>query len=322
MSKVSDRVLHDALLHKLQFYAISGQVLGSILSFLSNRRLQVDLDGTFLQEYPVNVVVPQGSIPGPTFFLLYINDLPVDVISNIVLCANYAAFFSKCDQASDLRQQLELVSKLEPELRDTVNLARKWLRNSNAGKTHLVFFDQSNNDGVIDVKLNGSVLEKKTCCKMMGLYFFSKLDWGSYMISIAKTVSKEIRVLIRSMKFISPEVILYLYKYTMQHFIEYFCYIWVGSPMCYLYVVGKLHRRLCRTVGPTLAASLKPLGNCRNVASLILFYRYYFVGCSFDLTKPVPIPCSRRRSTRFSDRLHDFSVSVPRCYKIAYVLHS
>ena len=70
MSKVSNRVLHDALLHKLQFYAISGQVLGFILSFLSNRRLQVDLDGTFLQEYPVNVVVPEDSIPGPTFFLL------------------------------------------------------------------------------------------------------------------------------------------------------------------------------------------------------------------------------------------------------------
>ena len=140
----------------------------------------------------------------------------------------------------------------------------------------------------------------------MGLYFFSKLDWGSYMISIAKTVSKEIRVLIRSMKFISPEVILYLYKYTMRHFIECCCYIWVGSAMCYLYVVDKLHRRLCRTVGPTLAASFKPLGNCRNVASLILLYRYYFGGCSFDLTKPVPIPCSRRRSTHFSDRLHDF----------------
>ena len=154
---------------------------------------------------------------------------------------------------------------------------------------------------------------------MMGLYFFSKLDWGSYMISIAKTVSKEIRVLIHSMKFISPEVILYLYKYTMRHFIECCCYIWVGSAMCYLYVVDKLHRRLCRTVGPTLAASLKPLGNCRNVASLILLYRYYFGGCSFDLTKPVPIPCSRRRSTRFSDRLHDFSVNVPKCYKIAYV---
>ena len=145
----------------------------------------MDLDGTFFQEYPVNAAVPQGSIPDPTVFLLYINDLPVDVICNIVLYANDAALFSKCDQPSDLQQQLELVSKLESELRDTVSLARKRLPNFNARKTHLFLFDQSNNNGVIDVKLNGSFLEKKTCFKMMGLYFFSKLDCGSYMISIA-----------------------------------------------------------------------------------------------------------------------------------------
>ena len=273
----------------------------------------MDLDGTFLQECPINAVVPQGSIPGPMFFRLYINDLPIDVICNIVLFPNDPALFSKCDQASDLRQQLDLVSKLESEPRDTLNLARKWLANSNAGKT------RSNSNGVYDVKLNGSVLEKKTCFKMMGLHFFSKLDWGSCMVSIAKTVSKEMGVLIRSMKFISPEVVLYLYKYTMRHFIECCCYIWASSPICYVDVVDKLHRRLCRTAGPTLAASLKPLGNCRNVASLILFYRYYFDGCSFELTKLFLIPCSRRTSTRFSDRLHDFSVNVPRCYKNVYV---
>ena len=138
ISKVSDRVLHAALLHKLQLYAFYGQVLGLILSFLSNRWLQVDLDGPFFsQEYPVNAAVPQSSIPDPTFFLLYFNDLPVDVICNIVLYDNDAALFSKCDQPSDLQQQLELVFKLESELRDTVSLARKWLPNSNARKTHL-----------------------------------------------------------------------------------------------------------------------------------------------------------------------------------------
>ena len=66
------------------------------------------LDGKSLQEYPVNTGVHQGSILGPTLFLLYINDLPDDVNCNIAIYANDTTLYSKCDQASDLWQQLEL----------------------------------------------------------------------------------------------------------------------------------------------------------------------------------------------------------------------
>ena len=66
-----------------KFCGISGQIFGLILSFLSTRQFRVALDGKSSQEYPVNAGVPQGSILAPRFFLLYINDLPDDVICNI-----------------------------------------------------------------------------------------------------------------------------------------------------------------------------------------------------------------------------------------------
>ena len=72
-------------------------------------------------------------------------------------------------------------------------------------------FDRSNNTGDTDVKMDESVLEEKSSFKMLGLTFSSKLDWGCYNISIAKTASKKIGALIRSMKFLSPEVALYFY---------------------------------------------------------------------------------------------------------------
>ena len=110
--------------------------------------------------------------------------------------------------------------------------SKKWLVDFNAGKTQLVSFDRSNNNGSIDVKMDGSVLEEKSSFKMLGLTFSFKLDWGSYFISIAKTASKKIGALIRSMKFLSPEVALYLYKSTIRPSMEYCCHVWAGAPSC------------------------------------------------------------------------------------------
>ena len=118
------------------------------------------LDGTSSQEYPVNAGVPQGSILVPTLFLLYINDLPGDAIYDIAIYAD-TTLYSKCDQASDLWQQLELASELESDLRVVVDWGKKWLLDFNAGKTQLVSIDRSNNNGSIDVKICGSILEEK-----------------------------------------------------------------------------------------------------------------------------------------------------------------
>ena len=88
ISKTFDIVRHAGHLHKRKSSGISGQVFGLISSFLSNRRLPVVLNGKSLQEYPVNMGVPQGSILGPRLFLLYINDLPDDVICDIAIYAD------------------------------------------------------------------------------------------------------------------------------------------------------------------------------------------------------------------------------------------
>ena len=114
---------------------------------------------------------------------------------------------------------------------------------------------------------------------MLGLTFSSKLDWDSYIICIAKTASKRNGVLIRSMKFLLPEIPLYLCKSTIWPCMEYCCHVWAGAPSCCLELLDKLQKRICRTVGPS----------------------------------------SWGTSTCYSNRLDGFSVTIPRCYKDAYV---
>ena len=103
----------------------------------------------------------------------------------------------------------------------------------------MVSFDRPNINGSTDVKMDGSFLEEKSSFKMLGLTLSSKLDWGSYIISIAKTASKKIGALICSMKFLSPEVVLYLYKLIIHPCMEYWCHVWDGALSCCLELVDK-----------------------------------------------------------------------------------
>ena len=126
---------------------------------------------------------------------------------------------------------------------------------------------------------------------MLRLTFSVKLDLGSYIVSIAKTASKKIGAFILFVKFLSPEVALYLYKSAIHPCIKYYCHVLAGAPSYYLGLLDKLQKRICRTVGPSLAASLVPLAHHRNMTSLSVFYRYYFGRCSSELVQLVPLCC-------------------------------
>ena len=90
------------------------------------------------------------------------------------------------------------------------------------------------------------------------------------------------------MKFLSPEVAMYLYKFTIQPCMEYCYHVWAGA------LLDKLQKQICRTAGPLL---LEPSTHHRNVASLFfflsLFYRYYFGRCSPKLAQLISLPYSR-----------------------------
>ena len=127
-----------------------------------------------------------------------------------------------------------------------MNWVKKLLVDFNAEKTLLVSFNRSNNNSSIDAKMDGSFLDQKSSFKMMGFTFSSKLDWGSYIISIAKTAPKKIADLI------SP-------KSTIRPFMKYCCHVRAGAPSCYLELLDKLQKRICKAAVPSFSASLEPL---------------------------------------------------------------
>ena len=136
-----------------------------------------------------------------------------------------------------------------------------------------------------------------------------------YIISIAKTVSKKIGALIRSMNFFSPGVALYCHS--SMYGILLSCLGWF--PKLLLRIVRQATKWICRTVGPSIAAPVEPLAHRQNVAISRLSCRYYFGRFSSELAPLVPLPFSQGRSNCYPVRLHDFSVTIARCYKDVYV---
>ena len=162
--------------------------------------------------------------------------------------------------------------------------------------------------------MDGSALEENSSFKVLGLTFSSKLDWGTLLLQLS----------IRKL-----ELWFVLWSF---FFLRFLCisinppygHAWntvvmSGAPSCYLEFLDKLQKQISRTVGPSLAASLEPLPHRRNIASLSLFCWYYFGRCSSELAQLVPLPYSWGRSTHYSDKFHDFSVTILSCYKDVYV---
>ena len=120
------------------------------------------------------------------------------------------------------------------------------------------------------------------------------------------------------MKYLSPEVAPDLYKSTIWPCIE--CSnVWAGAPSCYLEFLEKLQKRICRTLGPSLTATVEPLTHRRNVACLTLLYSHNFHRPSSELAQLVLLPYFRGTRTRYSDIFYYFSVTIPRCHKNVYV---
>ena len=121
-------------------------------------------------------------------------------------------------------------------VRDTAACSRNCLVDFNAEKAQFFSFDESYNSGAIDVKMSGSVFKKKPSFKILGLSLSSKLDWGSYNVSIAKTASAKIGALIQSRPWVK------LLFISIQPCMEYWCHVCAGAPSRFLDMLDKLKK--------------------------------------------------------------------------------
>ena len=94
ISKAFYKVWHAGLFHKVRAYGVAGRILSILESFMQELPLKVVLDGQSSPLYITNAGVPPGSVLGPTLFLVFINDIPNEVLSSIGLYADVTTLYS------------------------------------------------------------------------------------------------------------------------------------------------------------------------------------------------------------------------------------
>ena len=302
ISKAFDRVWHEGLLEKIHSYGISGNVFSILKAFLSERKLNVVIDGQQSETHPISSGVPQGSILGPTLFLIYINDLPDRLICDLVIYADDTTLYSSLDEkANSEEQRLALAKSLESDLSRISDWGNEWQISLNSEKTKVLSTNRYVNPKATPIFMSGTALEESSSIRLVGLTLSKDLTWNEYISSIAKKASMKVGSLYRARRCLSPEVILHLYKSLIRPCMEYCCHIWAGASVSVLNMLDRIQRRVINMVGPKLSSNLQSLSHRRDVASLSLFYRYYNGMCSSELSSLVPPKKVFSRPTRLEE---------------------
>ena len=195
ISKAFDKVWHEGLLYKLKSFGISGNLLNLIKHYLTDRSQRVLLNGQCSNWQPILVGVPQGSILGPLFFLMYINDLPDGLKSNVKLFADDTSLFSvvknKEESASDLTNDLDMISKW------AYNWKMSFNPDPNKSTQEVLFSRKNSNITHPIIYFNNVQVQRANQQKHSGITLDEKLNLKKQIDKVLTTTSKGIAVIKR-----------------------------------------------------------------------------------------------------------------------------
>jgi len=314
-SKAFDTVNHQILFRKLEHYGIRGVALKWVKSYLSNRYQFVQYNGVNSERYGITCGVPQGSILGPLFFLLYINDLAN--VCNKVLSILFADDTNLFLAGKDIDI---MIHSMNQEL-ETLLL---WLHANklslNVKKTHYVIFKPGRKvvTPTRNICINNKIVQEELSTTFLGVVLDSKLSWNLHIHKIKMKMSKNIGVLLKARRVFNSSTLLTLYYSFVYPYISYCIEVWGNAAKKYTDSLFKLQKLCCRIItGSKRLTPSKPLFRSLKIMSLYEAYEYcvmlfmfkFHSGLLPDIVKPM---FQRAGSNRIVTRLNQGFI-LPRC---------
>ena len=310
ISKAFDRVWHEGLLYKLKSYGISGPLLILIKSFLTNRFQRVVLNGQTSNWKKILAGVPQGSIIGPLFFLIFINDIPDGIQSNIKVFADDTSIFSVMKN----RISASVTLNEDPYLISEWAYSWKMSFNPDPSKqaTEIVFSKKRSDIQLPALRFNDNILRPTNSHKHLGMILDSKLNFNNHLSEKINKANKGIGIIRRLYKFLPRASLINIYKAFVRPHLDYGDIIYDNSSNATfsqmiesvqynaaLAITGAIHgssrEKLYQELG------FESLHDRRWCRKLCFYYKIQHNNCPLYLTELLPTiktSCYSLRSNR------------------------
>ena len=246
--KAFDLVSHEHLLYKMSKYGIDGKILNWVKDFLKNRTQKVVIRGTSSTTREVTSGVPQGSVLGPILFLIFINNLPLEIISPLSLFADDSKLFSRIVKTKSKSKVVEADNdqKLQKDLNKVVEWAKKWKMEFNVQKCKIMHLGHDNPRKVYS--MDGKVLSTTEEEKDLGVLIDNKLDFGKHINSIVGRANRVLGMIRISFACLNIQMFLDMYTALVRPLLEYCVQVWSPYKIGQIKLLERVQRRATRLV--------------------------------------------------------------------------
>jgi len=308
-----DKVSHYGVLRKAGRCGISGPLLNWLGSYLANRSLCCVTGGRRSQPYPVGAGVPQGSILGPTLFLIYVNDAP-DCLTPGTSLEAYADDNTLYTLVSSVNNLPESADSLQRAVDGLDRWGAKWKVKFEPRKSQAMTISLHRNQWDIPpISFGTATVPESSEMKLLGVIFDSKLTFASHLRSIAVKARQRLGLLRRAAGLLDPKGRAAVYRGFVRPLMEYAPLVWMGAAPSHLSRLDRVQERAASIIGPDV--QLPSLGTRRLVAGLSYLYKLQTLerpGQLKNIIPPFAVPPAnpRTRAERKAAGGHRYQLSA------------